>query len=169
MSASNGALSTLGLGALTYATELGWAVFPLLPRTKDPAVGPTKDRDTVLCKGGFHRATCHPEQISEWWDEMPDANIGLATGKVSGVYVVDLDGPDSGQALAQYGELAPVAIARTARGRHVYLESDLPARNSASRIAALIDVRGDGGYVVLPPSVHESGHVYTWELEPWPQ
>ena len=67
--------------ALAYAA-LGWAVFPLAPGTKRPL---------IAGGGGFKAATRDAEQIRRWWTETPDANIGVATGKVSGISVVDVD------------------------------------------------------------------------------
>ena len=67
--------------ALAYA-ERGCHVFPCVPGAKRPLVG-----------GGFKAATLDPEQIRRWWTEHPDANIGIATGSISNLVVIDIDAP----------------------------------------------------------------------------
>jgi hypothetical protein len=84
--------------------------------------------------------------------------------------VVDLDGIDAEAELRklelQHGNLPCSVEAITARGRHVYFKMpDTPVRNSAGSIAPGIDVRGDGGYVLVPPSVHPSGRQYCWSVD----
>ena len=141
--------------ALQYAGR-GWKVFPLKPRGKTP-----------LVKGGFKAATTNPEQIAKWWGKWPQANVGIATGQASGLIVLDIDGQEGlltiGRLLSLYGRLPNTAVVRTARGAHIYLKGNLHCKCSS---ADGLDVRGDGGYVVAPPSVHETGIVYSWERLP---
>lgn len=110
------------------------------------------------------RAT--PVEINGWWG--PGApyegfNVGIVTGKVSGLVVLDIDGPEGEAAVAEFA-MPDTAQVRTARGRHLYFahpgEGNVP--NFAGRLKG-VDLRGDGGYVVAPPSVHGSGHVYAWD------
>jgi hypothetical protein len=138
--------------ALEYA-RAGYRVFPLKPRGKEPATA-----------NGFKNATTDPAQIEEWWSWEPDSNVGIATGKQPvGFYltVVDLD-PDK-------MEGAPPALPQTATvltgggGKHFYYRTHQEVRNSAGKLGSGIDVRGEGGYVVAPPSVHASGGRYVWE------
>jgi hypothetical protein len=94
----------------------------------------------------------------------PEANVAYATGKH---VVVDVDGPEGEAALAEleakHGHLPPTLTARTARGRHVYFVANgARVRNSAGRLGPHLDVRGQGGYTIVPPSVHESGNRYEW-------
>lgn len=117
-------------------------------------------------KGGFKVATTDSRQIEEWWRKWPGANIGIATGVVSGLVVPDIDG-EEGLALlkslvARHGPLPRTPTVKTARGWHFYFA--LPASGVSIPCSAGggLDVRGDGGYVVAPPSVHASGHVYRW-------
>ena len=116
-------------------------------------------------KRGFKAATTDVSQIKKWWRKWPDANIGIATGAVSGIVVIDIDG-DNGlatlQALVnQHGPLPRTAMVKTARGWHLYFI--LPAGGTIPCSTGNgLDVRGDGGYVVAPPSVHATGHVYQW-------
>src|SRR5215831_10528333 len=133
--------------ALTFAKK-GLCVFPCLKRDKRPAVA-----------NGVNAATTNAEIIQQWWRQLPAANIGVATGKPSGIFVVDVDGIDAEAELrkleAQHGTLPASVEAITARGRHIYFR--MPAtdvRNSTGKIAAGVDVRGTGGFVIAPPSTH---------------
>jgi hypothetical protein len=116
-------------------------------------------------RGGFKAATVGPSQIRAWWEKWPDANIGIATGQASGLLVLDIDGADGLTALQRLRDLngllpATLTVA-TGRGLHLYyaLRQGEEVRCSSSEG---LDVRGDGGYVVAPPSVHETGAVYRW-------
>lgn len=143
-------------------------MFPLAPRDKIPANG-----------HGFKEATTDPAAIRCWWDRWPDANIGLATGQASGLFVLDLDGPQGEDSIASlvygYGDLTWFSIstmeATTGKGRHLYFLTRIPNREglvvdqpirSRTRLWPGLDVRGDGGYVVMPPSIHPSGSRYEW-------
>lgn len=145
--------------ALTLATRKGLCVFPCQPRDKRPAVA-----------NGVKAATREPQTIREWWRQMPDANIAFATGKPSGIFVVDVDGIDAEAELrrleAEHGALPATVEVITPRGRHVYFRMPTTdIRNSASKIAPGIDVRGSGGFVVCPPSIHPSGRRYEWSVD----
>lgn len=146
-------LSPLGLAALTYSQEYGWPVFPVEPRGKKP-----------LVDGGFHAAATHPEQIAAWWDRWPDANIGFCPGSF-GLFVLDVDGPEGLAAARDAGALDVATLeVVTSRGMHRYYR--LPAGVVVgNRSLRKLDVRAHNGYVLLPPSVHASGHVYTWRGE----
>jgi Bifunctional DNA primase/polymerase, N-terminal/Primase C terminal 1 (PriCT-1) len=144
--------------ALAFAKK-GMAVFPCRPRDKRPATA-----------NGLKDATTSADAIQAWWQHSPDYNIGVATGAVSGIFVVDIDGVDAEAELrkleAEHGALPASVEAITARGRHVYFKwPDQPVRNSASKIAPGVDTRGVGGYVLAPPSVHPSGRRYEWSVD----
>lgn len=148
----------------TRAMELassGLAVFPLHPRSKRP-----------LTEHGFKDACIDPYKIDQWWNATPDANIGIATGSVSGgLVVVDVDvdfanGKDGMKSLksweAAHGSLPSTLSATTGRGgKHLYFRSSQHFGNTANQVQC-IDVRGEGGYVVAPPSIHENGTEYAW-------
>lgn len=132
-------------------TELGFNVFPLEPRGKRP-----------LTRNGCKDATRDNTTIHQWWTQWPDANIGVATGPNSNLYVIDIDGPDAETAwrnLAKPEDDDTLEV-RTSRGRHLYYRCKDPLPNTASRIAPGIDTRGNGGYVVAPPSQHPDGPTY---------
>ena len=148
-------MSTLAESAFEYASR-GWHVFPLLPRGKRP-----------LTRRGFHDASSDVGLARAWWSSSPAANIGIDCGR-SGLLVVDLDGEQGRESwadwAARHGGHEPTLAAETGGGGlHVYFTGAGPS--STRRLGEGIDTRGAGGYVVAPPSVHESGRVYRW-LDP---
>jgi hypothetical protein len=117
---------------------------------------------------GLHAASADAEQVRDWWTAWPDANIGLVTG--DGLVILDLDSEDAIQEAESRG-LPRTLEVRTAKGRHLYFEGEARTR---ARILPGMDIRGAGGYVVAPPSIHASGHVYEWlnadmEVAPLPE
>lgn len=137
--------------ALGYA-ERGWYVFPLTPRGKEP-----------LTTNGYLDSSRDPTLINQWWARYPDANLGVATGK-SGIAVIDIDSVEGAAHWARIeGTHGPAntLIAETGRGGlHLIYLGDVPS--TANRIAPGIDTRGDGGYIVAPPSIHPNGTPYRW-------
>ena len=129
-----------------------------------------------LIRHGVHDATTDPVLIREWWRRSPQANVGIATGAASGLVVVDVDLPRGGReslraVLAAGRDLPPTLRARTGGGGlHLFYACPANARvvNTAGRLPGItsrlpgIDLRGDGGYVVAPPSLHSSGTRYRW-------
>jgi putative DNA primase/helicase len=120
-------------------------------------------------RGGLTNATTDPEVVAEWWCRWPTADIGIRTGAQSGLIVLDVDTRKGGSgALVElerrHGKLPATAqVLSGGGGQHIYFRHPgREVRNSAGRLGAGLDVRGDGGYVVVPPSVHESGRAYTW-------
>lgn len=120
-----------------------------------------------LTPRGCKDASADLDQIRRWWEHWPAANIGIATGPESGLCVVDIDGHDV-ELPDVIRDLPRTPIAHTARGRHIYLRypGDAKVKNRTKIQGLPIDVRGDGGYVVAPPSVHASGTRYGWIVDP---
>src|SRR5690606_27300129 len=146
--------------ALEYARR-GWRVFPCRPGDKRPMKG----------FRWRNEATTDEETIKRWWNRWPDANIGLATGggrDGGGVVVLDVDGEAGERSLQEleeaYGPLPRTLEARTGGGgRHIFFKApDWYVPISANKIGRKLDIRGDGGYVVAPPSIHKSGKRYEW-------
>jgi hypothetical protein len=131
---------------------------------------PGKHPQARFVKNGLKDATTDPALIRHWWSCAPEANLGVATGR--GRVVIDIDPRHRGdQALieleARHGRLPNTWRARTGGGgQHLYFRSDTEVRNSVSKIATGVDVRGHGGYVVAPPSMHVSGQRYEWLTPP---
>lgn len=161
--------------ALTYAA-CGWAVFPVYgilagqcacgnPDCSSPGKHP-------MTSNGCKAATTDIKQITDWWSHNPDTNIGIATGSASGLVVVDVDdgegkvGSKSLRKLeSDFEPLPREFVVRTGGGGlHIYLTSPhKEIRNSAGKVADNVDIRGENGYVVAPPSKHISGNQYIWE------
>ena len=151
--------------ALTYA-RAGFRIFP---------VGQDK---VPLVKAWPQVATTDEDQVRAWWTKWPNAMIGLPTGTANGLWVLDLD-VDAGKGVdgnasfaaleAEHGTVDIEVVAITPRGgSHLFFRWDgsRPVRNTTSVIAPGIDTRGEGGFVVLAPSVREDGRAYAWLNEP---
>jgi hypothetical protein len=116
---------------------------------------------------GLKDASTTPDTIKQWWRSMPYANIGLVTGAVSGVIVLDVDVRHGGDLSLSKLEQQHGALPVTWRfltgggGEHILFRhpgGNVP--NSAGKLGSGLDVRGDGGYIVAPPSRHISGNYY---------
>jgi hypothetical protein len=142
--------------------EKGLRVFPCWPRTKKPAI-----KDNLRC------AAIGEAIISKWWGEQGQYNVAIATGRASGVWVLDVDADDGGEATlreleAAHGALPATVEVITGAGRHLYWKwpDGVDIRNFQVRDDLPgIDVRGEGGYAIAPPSVHPSGRVYAWSID----
>ena len=158
--------------ALAYA-EQGLAVLPLHWLTEDGRCSCPDADCTSIAKhpcvswGRYRSRAASATQIKQWWSQWPDANVGIVTGRISGLVVVDVDGEEGWVALAEAGiDLQSVSTprVRTGRGGHVYVQyphgDDLSSR---AGVLTKVDIRADNGMVVAPPSVHASGRVYAWE------
>lgn len=133
-----------------------WQVFPLRPSSKEPAT-----------RSGFYAATTNPATIRRWFDRAYPHNIGIRTGPASGgIFMFDADGETGALSLAkiedEHEPFPPTRISVTGKGRHFWFRTAVPISCSAGKIAPGIDVRGDGGYVVAPPSIHPNGSIYKW-------
>src|SRR5262249_23113300 len=155
-----GQMSQLHQAALGLAKR-GCAIFPCQPRGKNPA-----------CRNGFKDATINLTHINTWWGACPDLNIGIATGTPSGFFVLDVDNKKDGESSLKRlekanGPLPPSVEVITGNGRHIYFRvgEHGPVFCSRDQIGSGLDIRGDGGYVIAPPSVHESGRRYTWSVD----
>ncbi|MDO8513939.1 MAG: bifunctional DNA primase/polymerase [bacterium] len=135
--------------ALKYC-ELGFSVIP---------VGGDKKPLGEWKKFQTERAS--PDQIRGWFDHRPDMNIGIVTGAISGIVVIDVEKDGSSEGFP------PTVTAFTGGGgsHHYYKHPGVPVANGV-RVRELIDIRGDGGYVVAPPSETTKGS-YDWVISPW--
>jgi hypothetical protein len=144
---------------VTEASARGWRLFPVQARGKRP-----------LVKGWPEEATSDIAQLEAWASLFPACNWGLATGTTSGLVVIDVDGTEGRGSLADLereGLTLPatltVTTGRADGGEHRYYRASprVEIRNDQSaKIGAHIDVRGAGGFVVCPPSIHASGKHY---------
>lgn len=155
------------IAALSYAAR-GWRVIPILPHKKHPGIQAWQDA-----------ATTDLTLIDQWWTVNPNHGVGIATGPTSGVFVLDVDVADGKQGddtLADleltYGDLPPTVECVTGSGgRHLYFRypDGHEIRNDAGRkLGHGLDIRGDGGQVLAPPTIHPNGTPYMWEASSHP-
>jgi len=146
------------LAAAKASLVRGWSVVPIEPRGKRP---------TVAWLDYQHRLPTEDE-VERWFRRRYDANLGIVTGAVSGLVVLDVDPRHGGEASlaaleVEHGPLPRTVEARTWGGwRHLYCAHPGNAIPNRVGLAPGIDLRGDGGMVVAPPSVHPSGRRYAW-------
>jgi hypothetical protein len=160
--------------ALVYVRQ-GWPVFPCHTpmRMRVPCSCGHVDCSSAgkhpRVRGGLHAATLDEGQVRRWWQRWPGANVGIRTGAASGLVVIDVDPQHGGDRslaalIERHGEF--FAACRTVRtgsgGVHLYFRHPGTAvrNDTGRRLGAGLDVRGDGGYVVGPPSLHASGRRY---------
>lgn len=158
----------------------GWAVVPLHSARADGSCSCSKG--AACNSAGKHprlhewtdEATNDEATINEWWRQWPDANLGAATGEASGFFVLDVD-PDKGGDVSlaalveQHGQLPTTTQATTGSGGSHYLFALPEGRsitNSAGRVGQGLDIRGDGGQIVVAPSRSSKGQ-YRWVRPPW--
>jgi hypothetical protein len=147
--------------AAGYAAR-GWRVIPIRPATKQP-----------IPKQWQLAATTDAAAIERWWQEAPDAGIGIATGAASGIFVLDVDtasgkvGAESLATLeANHGPLPDTyEVVTGSGGRHLYFKTPtgIEIPTSAGRLGTDLDIRGEGGQVLAPPTVHLNGTRYEVE------
>jgi putative DNA primase/helicase len=156
--------------ALEYAAR-GWHVFPLHTITDgtctctrgDQCESPGKHPRTPR---GLDDATSSTDDVDYFWDKHPSSNIGIVCGP-SGIAVVDIDTPEARSILEEhidFADLPDCPIVKTSRGWHLYYSDphgDIHPSIGRGQYKG-IDLRAGPSYVVAPPSIHHSGHVYEW-------
>ena len=170
-------MSRNGKAAQAYASKLGWAVFPLhTPIDKGCSCNNPNCKSIgkhPRIKNGLNAATTKLDIIRKWWEQWPSANIGVVTGRVSGFVALDVDprhgGDDSLRMLNEkYGHLPDTIEAITGGGgRHILFKHAGYIKNRTNILPGL-DIRGDGGYIAVSPSLHLSGNNYEWEFSSRP-
>lgn len=148
--------STLGASA-RHLAQVGVPVFPCQPSGKRP-----------LTTRGFHNATTDIGRVEAWWSRTPEANLGVPTGAVSGMVVVDVDvhGPVDGRQAFARAERAGLVdgwgllVETPTGGWHAYFAATAGVEQRSWQAArAGVDFRGDGGYIIVSPSVRIVGGV----------
>jgi hypothetical protein len=146
------------LAAALQFARYHWSVIPMRARDKRPLIKWLEYQ---------HRLATENE-INEWYQKWATANVGIVTGVISGLVVLDIDPRHGGeQSLAQWEKVyEPLPLTQEVRtgggGRHVYFKHPGGVIHNRVGIDPGIDLRGDGGCVVAPPSIHSSGEAYTW-------
>lgn len=144
--------------ALAYVAR-GWSVIPIEARGKRPLV-PWLE---------FQQRCAAPNEVRQWYQTRSKANVAIVTGAVSGLVVLDIDvahgGKESLHRLQREHEPLPgtVEAVTGGGGRHFYFAHPAGVIRNRAGLTQGIDLRGDGGCVVAPPSVHRSGKRYRWK------
>jgi Bifunctional DNA primase/polymerase, N-terminal/Primase C terminal 1 (PriCT-1) len=154
---SRARVSPIADAALGYLAK-GWSVLPVRARDKRP----------LMPWEALQSTRPAAADVMQWYRRWPHANVGIVTGEISNLIVIDIDPQHGGeQSLErlqrQFGVMPPTVEAATGSGgRHLYFaHPGAPVHNRAG-LAPGIDLRGDGGYIVAPPSMHPSGRPYAW-------
>ncbi len=143
--------------------DLGLSVIPVCTRSKGPPLVDWRK---------YQRLRADEAVIKRWLARWPEANPAIVTGRVSGVIVLDADGPAARATLADIGGMPSTWTVRSPNGHHYYLRYPRYLRNAGnerSRIKNFVkklpglDLRADGGYAIAPGAVHPAGGVYVWE------
>jgi len=138
--------------------QRGWSIIPIRAGDKRPLVRWEE----------FQYRRPEVEEVQAWFSRWPEAGIGIVTGAVSGLVVLDVDSRHGGDAsvarLEQEHERLPATVECRSGGggRHLYFAHPGRLVRNKVGLAPGVDLRGDGGYVVAPPSLHASGHRYAW-------
>lgn len=144
------------MSTLDYAKkylERGFSIIPLNPKDKKPAIRSWKPYQEKLPS---------MDDINDWFGNGSNNNIGIVTGKISKIAVVDLDCEEALK-YAKDNNFPKAPTVQTGKGYHLYYRYQEGIRNFQKRDDLPgIDLRGDGGYVVAPPSIHPSGKEYRW-------
>lgn len=133
----------------------GWALHPL--KGKLPHL-----------KNWQQKASINPNTFMQWLKAWPNANIGIITGITSNLLVLDVDGVEGLNSIKGL-DLPDTPTVITARGYHYYYQfPEVLKEISTTRSGLLpgVDTRGRGGFITAPPSIHETGHLYTWIKSP---
>ncbi|MEJ2257158.1 MAG: bifunctional DNA primase/polymerase [Woeseiaceae bacterium] len=150
--------SSIEQAALDYLGR-GWSVIPVREKAKRPAVPWKAYQEEYVSENTLH----------EWFQRSPEYNVAIVTGALSGLVVLDVDprhgGKDSLRDLEKkHGKLPESMESITGGGgRHVYFGHTGGAIGNRVNIEPGIDLRGDGGCIVAPPSIHPSGKRYRWK------
>jgi replicative DNA helicase len=148
--------------ALGYARR-GWRVIPIPPGRKHPGIAAWQ-----------REGTTDEQRIRHWWTSAPEHGVGIVTGAESGIWVLDVDvsgdkaGDDTLAELTDgYGALPDTyEVVTGSGGRHIYFawpEGQEIRNDAGRRLGPGLDVRGEGGQVLAPPTIHPNGQPYAVE------
>jgi len=140
--------------ALQYIAN-GYSVVPLSPRTKIAKVLWTE----------FQKRRPTEAEIKRWWKMWPDSNIGLITGEISGLTVIDFDVDTGGLETLKTLKMPKTHIIQTGSGGFHYYYKYTDHVYTCASVLPGVDIRNNGGLVVAPPSIHESGNLYEVALD----
>ena len=140
--------------ALEYFKKHNFSVIPI-----------GKDKRPLIKWEEFQKRRPTEDKIQAWWKKWPDANIGIPTGMISGIAVIDIDEAEKAEPVLE--SLLPDGIdiptVSTPRGgKHLYFQCPDEKIGNNAGIVPGADLRANGGYIVVPPSVNDKGKGYQW-------
>src|ERR671911_3174449 len=146
-------MSAAARGEAVEYRRRGWSPIPIKPRSKEP---------NLLELRPYLARKATKEELDAWsW-----SGVGIVTGPVSGVLVLDVDGAEGEAELKKHGH-PPTPMVRTASGGlHLYFKHPPGEVRTGIRVAPGLDVKARGGYVVAPPTRGKGGRAYEWIVSP---
>jgi hypothetical protein len=174
MTAAEISLGPLGHAALGLASR-GFRVFPIWELVDGVCACPKEGKcdrpgKHPKVRRGLWEGTTDAGRITSWWLDWPEANVGIRTGV--DLFVVDLDG-DAGKAtwsvLCEQWGLAVDTLRAITGGGGEHLLFKGTGKTTVGQLGRGVDTRGEGGYIVAPPSMHASGRRYRWDEEGTPE
>jgi len=135
-----------------------WSIIPVLSRDKRPAIRWAE----------YQHRHASREEVEAWFERWPASNIGIVTGAISGLVVLDIDAEHGGNKsltdlTKKYGPIPEtIEVITGGGGRHLYFKHPGGLVKNQVGLVKGVDLRGDGGCVVAPPSMHASGVLYAW-------
>lgn len=143
--------------ALRYR-QLGWSIIPIERKSKLPALKSWKEYQERLPTN---------QEIQNWFYNLTPLNLAIVTGRISKLVVIDVDTLSIPLGLTNLNLISPISV-KTGKGKHFYFRlKDNEIIPSRTRVFDNVDIRGDGGYIIAPPSIHDSGMQYRWINEPF--
>ena len=145
---------TLLKSAINYSEKFNYPIIPVDPKNKKPLVKWLE----------YQNRKSTQQEIEQWWSKWPDAMIGAVTGNISNDFVIDVDGPEGDEALNEFFSDALITpTSQTPRGgKHLHFENPKENITIKSGIFPHVDYRGQGGYIIMPPSKNSEGKSYQW-------
>lgn len=138
---------------MEYLNKWDFSVIPLLPNKKP-----------LIKWEEYQTRKPTEEEVERWWVKYPDSMIGIVTGKISNLAVIDVDSKDENDIPSAFGGYKDIPTVSTPRGFHFYFRYQDGITNTVNIGGKKIDIRGEGGYVVAPPSRTDNGNQYRWEF-----
>lgn len=135
--------------ALAYSL-MGFCVIPLLEKDKRPAIAWQK----------YTQEKSTEDDIKYWWKQNPNFNIGIVTGQISGITVIDFDVKSGGLETLKTLKMPVTVIVKTGSGGFHYYYKYSPLHKNGTGIMKGVDIRNDGGEVVAPGSINADGNEY---------
>ena len=138
--------------AVTWYHKQGYSIIPINTPKKKPFIKWAEFQDRQPTE----------EEIAKWWTKWPDAGVGIVTGELSGITIIDIDNKEGEAAFEEYVSdsfLTPTA--KSPHGRHYYF-AHCPGLPNKARVLEGCDIRNDGGYIIAPPSKNGKGGGYHW-------